>query len=167
MLEFTLWILDSRYWIPDSMSVSFRLQIPIFSGIPDSLNWITDSKARDSGIPQVGHFEITAVSRFLWEKGGPRILAYFGYTPESIRGKCTSFRCNDFWGVWVDKRYLWLVNGCLEHHRPIITNACSPKRSQKSLRRKLVPIPLIVSGVWNCLVSLDPISLHFWIPTSN
>ena len=70
MLEFTLWILDSRYWIPHSMSVSFRFHIPIFSGIPDSLNWITDSKGRDSGIPQVGHFDITAVSRFLWEKGG-------------------------------------------------------------------------------------------------
>ena len=24
---------------------------------------------------------------------------------------------------WVDNRYLWFVNGCLEYHRPIITKA--------------------------------------------
>ena len=54
------------------------------------------------------------------------------------------------WIVWVDKRYMWLVNGCLDYRRPIITIACPPKRSQvKSLRRKLVPISLILSGVGN------------------
>ena len=42
--------------------------------------------------------------------------------------------------IWVDKRWLWLVNGCLGYHRPIITNACSPKRSQNSLRLNLVSI---------------------------
>ena len=42
--------------------------------------------------------------------------------------------------VWVDKRYLLLVDGCLEYHRPIMTNACPPKWSQKSLRTKLVSI---------------------------
>ena len=51
--------------------------------------------------------------------------------------------------VWVDKRYmyLWLVNSCLEYHRPIITNACPPKQSQKSLHPKLVPILPRVSEV--------------------
>ena len=46
--------------------------------------------------------------------------------------------------VWADKRYIWLVSGCLEYHRPIIINPCPPKRYQKSLRRKLVPMALIV-----------------------
>ena len=49
--------------------------------------------------------------------------------------------------VWVDKRYLWLVNGCLECHRPIRTNTCPPKRFQKSLHPKLVPILSRVSEV--------------------
>ena len=54
------------------------------------------------------------------------------------------------WIVWADKRYLWLVNGCLEYRRPIITIACPPKRSQmKLLRRKLVPISLLVSGTFS------------------
>ena len=44
--------------------------------------------------------------------------------------------------VWVDKSYLRLADGCLENHRPIITNACPPERSQKALRPKLVPILL-------------------------
>ena len=39
-----------------------------------------------------------------------------------------------------DKRRLWLVNGCLEYHRPIITNACQSKLSQKSLHSKFAPI---------------------------
>lgn len=38
------------------------------------------------------------------------------------------------------KRELWLVNSCFEYHRPIITNACTPKRPQKSQRLKVVPI---------------------------
>ena len=46
--------------------------------------------------------------------------------------------------VWADKRYIWLVSGCLEYHRPIIINPCPPKRYEKSLRRKLVPMALIV-----------------------
>ena len=33
----------------------------------------------------------------------------------------SSSRCNDFGTVWMDKSYLWLVHGCLEYHRPIIT----------------------------------------------
>ena len=39
--------------------------------------------------------------------------------------------------VWEDKRYLWLVHGCFEYHRPFITNACQTK--QKSLHPELVP----------------------------
>ena len=46
------WILDSRLWIPDSTfwipkSPSMILEMRFFSGIPDSLRWITDSKAQD------------------------------------------------------------------------------------------------------------------------
>ena len=69
----------------------------------------------------------------------------------NYKGHCYKLSALRFvWIVWVDKRYLWLVNGCLEYHRPIITIACPFKRSQvKSLRRKLVPISLIVSGVRN------------------
>ena len=52
--------------------------------------------------------------------------------------------------VWVDKHYLWLVNGCLEYHRPIITNTCPPTRPQKSLYPKLVRILPGVSEVVAC-----------------
>ena len=31
----------------------------------------------------------------------------------------------------VEKRYRWLVSGCLEHHRPVLTKACPHKLSQK------------------------------------
>ena len=34
-------------------------------------------------------------------------------------------------------------------NRPIITNTCLPKRSHKSLHRKLVPILLVVYGAAN------------------
>ena len=52
----------------------------------------------------------------------------------------TSFGARISGIVWVDKRYLRLVNGCLDYHRPIITSACPLKRSHTSLRPKLVPI---------------------------
>ena len=42
----------------------------------------------------------------------------------------------------------WL-GGCLEYHRPIITNACPPRRSQKSLHPKHVLILPWVSEVGN------------------
>lgn len=32
--------------------------------------------------------------------------------------------------VWLGGRKLWLVNGCLEYHQPVITNASPPKRLQ-------------------------------------
>ena len=47
--------------------------------------------------------------------------------------------------IWLDKCWLWLVNGCLGYSRPIITKAAPPKRPQQSLNPKLVPIPLRVS----------------------
>ena len=53
-----------------------------------------------------------------------------------------TFRCTSF--------YLWLANSCLEYHRPIITNACPSKRSQKSLHLKLVPILTRVSEAGIC-----------------
>ena len=54
--------------------------------------------------------------------------------------KGTSFRCNDFW----DR-----LGGCLDYHRPIITNVRPPKQSQKSLHTKLVPILRRVSEAGN------------------
>ena len=74
----------------------------------------------------------------------------------------TSFGAKNSGIVQVDKRYLWLVNGCLEYHRPIITSACPLKRSQTSLRPKLVPILLHVSEVGNLrnlFISLSSIHL--------
>ena len=61
-------------------------------------------------------------------------------TPETIRGMSTSFGATISGIVWVDKRYLWLVNSCPGYHRPMITNACVPKQSQKLLHLKLVLI---------------------------
>ena len=49
--------------------------------------------------------------------------------------------------VWEDKRYLWLVDGIQGNHQPKITNAPPTEQSQISLRRKLVPNPLIVYGM--------------------
>ena len=45
----TPWIPDSRYGITDFLSVERGFPIPIVSGIPDSLIFIPDSKAQDSG----------------------------------------------------------------------------------------------------------------------
>ena len=46
--------------------------------------------------------------------------------------------------VWVDKRYLWLVNDCLEYHQPIITTV-NPPLSLPPLFRggKLISPPLL------------------------
>ena len=44
------WIPDSRCWISDALSVKLRFQIPVISGILDSLSFILDSKAKDSRI---------------------------------------------------------------------------------------------------------------------
>ena len=46
-LSTTLWILDSRYWISDSLPVELGFRISIVSGIPDFLSWIRDSQVQD------------------------------------------------------------------------------------------------------------------------
>ena len=53
----------------------------------------------------------------------------------------------------MDKRYLWLGKGCLEYDRPIITDACPLKPSQKSLQPNFEPILLRDSEV-------DPIEVY-------
>ena len=45
ILDSTVWIPNSRYSIPHSLLVETEFQIPIISGIPDSLSCILDSKA--------------------------------------------------------------------------------------------------------------------------
>ena len=50
ILNSTLWIPDSSWWILDSLLVKLVSPIPIVNGIPGSLNWIADSKAQDSRI---------------------------------------------------------------------------------------------------------------------
>ena len=45
ILDFMLWISDSRYSIPHSLLVETEFQIPIISRISDSLSFILDSKA--------------------------------------------------------------------------------------------------------------------------
>ena len=61
------------------------------------------------------------------------------------KGNGRSFRRNDFWDKLVGKALVMIGRWYSRHNRqPIISNACPPKWSQKSLRRKLVPIPLIV-----------------------
>ena len=56
-----------------------------------------------------------------------------------------SFRRDDFWDKLVGKALVMIGRWYSRHNRqPIIGNAYPSKWSQKSLRRKLVPIPLIV-----------------------
>ena len=61
------WILDSPPWIPDSRYIGFRIfgqwnLITIFSGIPDRLNSIKDSKPQEKmfGFPHVGRDSIAS-----------------------------------------------------------------------------------------------------------
>ena len=42
--------MDSGFQVSDSLSVELGFQIPIVSGIPDSLSCFLDSKANDSGL---------------------------------------------------------------------------------------------------------------------
>ena len=42
------WIPDSRYWIPDPLSVELEFQIPIFTLNSKALSCIPDSKGHDS-----------------------------------------------------------------------------------------------------------------------
>ena len=50
ILDSTLSIADSGYWIPDSLSAELVFWIPAVSGILDFLSWITDLKAEHSGL---------------------------------------------------------------------------------------------------------------------
>ena len=52
------------------------------------------------------------------------------------------------------------VHGCLEYRRPIMTNACPPKRFQKSLHPELVPILMWVSEAGNLLTTIS--TLLIW-----
>ena len=70
-------------------------------------------------------------------------------TPETQGRMSTSFGCSDFWDRLGGQAMLWLVDGIQGNHWPITSNASPPKWVQKSLRRKLAPIPLIVSVVEN------------------
>lgn len=51
-------------------------------------------------------------------------------------------------------------HGCLGYHRPIMTNACPPKRFQKSLHPELVPILMWVSEAGNLLTTIS--TLLIW-----
>ena len=78
-------------------------------------------------------------------------------TSASFRVKGTSFGCSVFFGSfgWTSVTYDWsmVFKATI---KPVISNACSPKWSQESLRRKLVPIPLTVSGVGNYPIFSNP-----------
>ena len=50
------WILDSKPWILNSLSVKFGCRTPNFSGIPDSLSRNSDYQAHDSGFPSCPGF---------------------------------------------------------------------------------------------------------------
>lgn len=54
ILDSTLSIPNSGYWIPDSLSAEIVFWIPVVSAILDFFSWITDFKTEDSGlrIPQ-------------------------------------------------------------------------------------------------------------------
>ena len=72
-------------------------------------------------------------------------------TPETIGRLGISLQRNEFWDCLDGQALLIImVSGCLDYHPPIISNTCPPKQSQKSLHLKLVPIPLVFSGVGNC-----------------
>lgn len=53
-----------------------------------------------------------------------------------------------------------IEHGCLEYRRPIMTNACPPKRFQKSLHPELVPILMWVSEARNLLTTIS--TLLIW-----
>ena len=53
-----------------------------------------------------------------------------------------------------------IEHGCLEYRRPIMTNACPPKRFQKSLHPELVPILMWVSEATNLLTTIS--TLLIW-----
>ena len=67
----------------------------------------------------------------------------------------TSFGCSDFWHLLVGQELVMIGWWCSK--QPLLIQslsfkACLPKQSQKSLRRKHVTIPVMVSGMgnWAC-----------------
>ena len=56
ILDSTPWILDSKYWIQDSLSLEPWILDSCLSVIPDSLRCILDSKAQDSGFHSKAKF---------------------------------------------------------------------------------------------------------------
>ena len=88
--------------------------------------------SRPKPLVTMGH-----LSRFFWKLQGKWIQA-LGAVISGI--------------FWLDKRWLWLVDGVQSNHYSFTSKACLPKQSQKSLRRKHVTIPVMVSGMgnWAC-----------------
>ena len=52
ILDFTPWIPDSSYQIPDALRVEFGFRIATVSGIPVCLSWIPYPKAQGSGFQE-------------------------------------------------------------------------------------------------------------------
>ena len=77
------------------------------------------------------------------------ILNLFIANPRNYKGNEYKLSVKRFLGSLVDKRYFWSVNGYLDYHRPILTNDCPPKQSQKPLYPKPGPILRRVSEVGN------------------
>ena len=64
----------------------------------------------------------------------------------SVKAWIQAFGAKIFGIVWLDKRHLWLVNGWIPSTNH---NAWPPKRTQKALHPKPVPLLLFVSEVGN------------------
>ena len=84
--------------------------------------------------------------------------------------KCTSTNSllGKLWGEWVQsfgRNDFWERLGGQALHRPIITNAWPPIRSQKSLRSKLVPILPRVSEMGNAQICFSFSLFYFPEPT--
>ena len=93
------WALDSRYQSLAGFQILWtELRTPK-PGIPDSTGRSFWHHRRQSIFVGERWVEEPLALYFfllLSSRASPRILAYIGYTPETIRGRGTSFRCNDF-----------------------------------------------------------------------
>ena len=67
ILDSTLSIPNSGYWIPDSLSAEIVFWIPVVSGILDFLSWTTDLKAEDSGL-RIPHANVSCDCGFHKQK---------------------------------------------------------------------------------------------------
>ena len=77
-------------------------------------------------------------------------LLFFANSPyvETIRRMGTNIRRTQrFLGLlaWTNVTQLPLVNGCLAYHRPIVINACPPKRCQSSEYTQILSLPSLES----------------------